>query len=215
MTSFNFSCYAQTAKKYLWVRPNACSLGAVLGYSLLLHHPLTAGMCLCSGELVWFSICSRSDMHPSLMAVHSGLILVSDGGNWGKCELVEFIRTAQSRWRLGLQTMTKKWLQPIERVESKILSLIFLFTAFHKAGKVLRITPNFSLSLKPETPYLRREITEHLGRDCTSALLFYELLPLWGLIYDLCRNPHLSPNLALNHAALICSELFLGSISLI
>lgn len=109
--------------------------------------------------------------------------------------------------------MTKKWLQPIKRGKSKMLSPIFLFTAFHKAGTIL--TPNFTLSLKPETPYLRREITEHLGRDCTSALLFYELLPLRGLIYDLRRNPHLNPNLALNHAVLICSDLFLGRISLI
>lgn len=154
-------------------------------------------------------------MHPSRMDVHSGLILVLDAWNSGKCALVEFIWTAQSKWKLRLQAVTKNWLQSIERDETKMLSLIFLFTAFHKAGKVLRITPNFTLSLKPETPYLRREITEHLSRDCTSALFFYELLPLWGLIYDLCRNPHLSPNLALNHAVLICSELFLGSISLI
>lgn len=78
----------------------------------------------------------------------------------------------RAKWSLGLHAATRKWLQPIERSKSKMLSLIFLLTAFHKAGAILRITPNFTLSLKPETPYLRREITEHLGRDCTSALLF-------------------------------------------
>lgn len=82
---------------------------------------------------------------------------------------------------------------------------IFLFMAFYKTGTILRITQNFTLALKPETAYVRRDITEHLGRHSTSALLFYRRFPLQSLIYDLCRNPHLNPNLAFNHAVLTCS----------
>lgn len=73
----------------------------------------------------------------------------------------------------GAADYDKEWLQPIEKGESNILSLIFLLTAFHKAGKILRIIPNFTLSLKPETPYLRRKITEHLG-EIAHLLCFSE-----------------------------------------
>lgn len=77
--------------------------------------------------------------------------------------------------------MTKKWLHPIDRGKSKKLTPSFLFVAFLKAGIILRITP----ALKPETPYFRTGITEHLGRHSTSALLFYKPFPLQSLIYDL------------------------------
>lgn len=152
---------------------------------------------------------------PSHMAVHSGLMLALYAWNSGKCARVEFIWNCPEQVEVGAADCDWELAAANKRVESKMLSLIFLFTAFHKAGKILRITPNFTLSLKPEASYLRREITEHLGRDCTSALLFCELPALWRLIYDLCRNLHLSLNLALNHAVLVCSELFLGRLSLI
>lgn len=35
----------------------------------------------------------------------------------------------------------------MERGESKMLSLIFLLAAFHKAGKIIRITPNLNQKL--------------------------------------------------------------------
>lgn len=190
---------------YLWGRPTARFLVAASGYSLLLHHPQTLGMCLSRARPhVWVCICSRSDMHPSHMTVHSGLIPVLEGGNSGKRALAELIWTVQSKVEIEAAD-SKKRLHPIESENSKMLSPIFLFTAFHKAGTILRITPNFTPALKPENPYVRRGITEHLGRRSTSALLFYKPFPLQSLIYDLCRNPHLNPNLAFNHAVLICS----------
>lgn len=121
MSSLNFSCCAQTAKKC------ACGWGlmhAPLGYSLFLLHPLTPGMCLCYGELM----CGFQPVPPSHMAVHSGLMLVLYAWNSGKCARVEFIWTAQSKWRLGLQTRTENRLQPIK-------------------GLNLRCYPSFSCSL--------------------------------------------------------------------
>lgn len=188
---------------YLWGSPTACSPLAASGYS---SRPIIPKHQTCASpgqDLTWICICSRSDVHSSHMTLHSGLISVSDGGNSGKCAF--FWTHLDCKRRLKLQTVTKKWLRPIERGKSKVLSPVFLFTAFFKAGMIFRITPNFTPALKPETCYVRRGITEHSGSCSTSALLFFKPFPLHGLIYDLCRNPHLNPNLAFRRAVLTCS----------
>jgi len=105
------------------------------------------------------------------MTVYSGLISGLEGANSGERALAVLTWTAQRKVEIEAADC-KKWLYPIEGGKSKTLSCIFLFTFFHKAGMILRITQNFTPALKPESCCVRTGITEHLGRCSTSALLF-------------------------------------------
>lgn len=185
---------------YLWGRPTACSLGAARGCSLLLHHPQTLGMCLSMQDLVCgFASVPGQTGTPLKWLFIQGWYQRSREEIQGNVHWRNSSGLPRAKRTLRLQTVTKKRLHPMEREKSKMLSPVFLFRDFHKADVILSITPNFTLALKPENPYVRRGITEYLGRCSTSALLFYKHFSLQSLIYDLCRNPHLNPNLAFNH----------------